>query len=97
MCAAYLDFLAATLPQVLGPLLGPDFGELEATLMELREESAMCRGRVIVDGKRHANMTLVFVFEPGGAVPGGKQELLESHEREAFTTLGSPWLPPEPK
>ena len=35
MCAAYLDFLAATLPQVLGPLLGPDFGELEATLMVL--------------------------------------------------------------
>mmetsp|Transcript_10977 Transcript_10977/g.25506 ORF Transcript_10977/g.25506 Transcript_10977/m.25506 type:complete len:515 (-) Transcript_10977:83-1627(-) len=35
VCAAYLDFLAATLPQVLGPLLGPDFGELEATLMVL--------------------------------------------------------------
>lgn len=68
---------------------------LEATLVELREESAMCRGRVIVDGKRHANMTLVFVFEPGGKVPGGKQELLEKHEREAFTELGSPWLPPE--
>jgi len=68
---------------------------LEATLMELREESAMCRGRVVVDGKRHANMTLVFVFEPGGKVPGGKQELLETHEREAFSALGSPWLPPE--
>ena len=67
---------------------------LEATLMELREESAMCRGRVIVDGKRHANMTLVFVFEPGGKVPGGTQELLENHEREAFGALGSPWLPP---
>jgi len=35
VCAAYLDFLAATLPQVLGPILGRDFGELEATLAVL--------------------------------------------------------------
>lgn len=69
---------------------------LEAKLVELREESAICSGRVLLAGKRHANMTLVFVFEPGGKVPGGKQELLETHERDAFSELGSPWLPPEP-
>jgi 3-hydroxyacyl-[acyl-carrier-protein] dehydratase len=71
---------------------------LEATLEELRPESAICKARVIKDGKRHANMRLLFVFDPDGKPPAGDRGELEAYERNEFRRLGSPWVPsPKPE
>ena len=66
---------------------------IEAKLRELREESAICRAVVFVDSKRHANMELIFVFDPSGSPADGDREFLENYEREEFRRLGSPWIP----
>lgn len=66
---------------------------LEAKLVELRPESAICTARVIKDGKRHANMRLLFVFDPDGEPPAGDRGELERYERAEFRRLGSPWAP----
>jgi len=67
--------------------------QLEAKLVELRDESAICRGVVKVDGVRHANMKLVFVFDPDGASADGDRDFLEDYERKEFVRMGSPWTP----
>jgi 3-hydroxyacyl-[acyl-carrier-protein] dehydratase len=66
---------------------------LEARLTELRDESAICRATVKVDGKRHANMKLVFVFDPDGQSADGDRDFLEAYERKEFVRMGSPWTP----
>jgi len=74
--------------------VGPDVElDIEVTLRELREESALCRAVVRCDGKRHANMELLFVFDPQGRPAAGDQEFLEQYERDEFVRLGSPWIP----
>jgi len=74
--------------------VGPDVQiELRAKLKELREESAICSASVHLDGKRHTNMTLVFVFDPDGKSADGDRDFLEQHERNEFKRLGSPWSP----
>lgn len=67
--------------------------ELGATLVELRDESAICKATVSRDGKRHATMTLLFVFDPSGKPPDGDRGQLEAYERAEFVRLGSPWVP----
>jgi 3-hydroxyacyl-[acyl-carrier-protein] dehydratase len=77
--------------------VGPDLEvEIEVTLRELREESGLCGAVVWHNGKRHANMELLFVFDPGGRPAAGDQEFLERYEREEFVRLGSPWTPSPP-
>ncbi len=72
--------------------------ELEARLTELREESAICTAVIKRDGKRHANMRLVFVFDPEGRSADGDRDFLEAYERREFERLGSPWVPsPKPQ
>jgi len=76
--------------------VGPDqVIELRARLKELRDESAICTASVHLDGKRHANMKLVFVFDPDGKSADGDRDFLEQHERNEFVRLGSPWSPSE--
>ncbi len=67
--------------------------QLEAKLAELRDESAICRATVKVDGARHANMKLMFVFDPDGASADGDRDFLEAYERNEFVRMGSPWTP----
>jgi len=77
--------------------VGPNVDlELEAKLLELRDESAICRAIVRCDGKRHANMELLFVFDPDGKPADGDQLFLEQYERDEFVRLGSPWTPSLP-
>ncbi len=66
---------------------------LDAKLVELRDESAICRANVKVDGVRHANMKLMFVFSPEGDPADGDREFLENYERNEFVRMGSPWTP----
>ncbi len=66
---------------------------LEATLSELRDESAMCRASVKIGPKRHANMTLVFVFDPQGASADGDRDFLEAYERAELRRMHAPWSP----
>ena len=67
--------------------------EIEARLVELREESAICKAVVRHQGKRHANMELIFVFDPSGRPADGDRDFLEEYERNEFVLLGSPWSP----
>jgi 3-hydroxyacyl-[acyl-carrier-protein] dehydratase len=67
--------------------------ELHASLKELRPESAVCTAQVRRGKKRHANMTLIFVFDPDGKPADGDQEFLEQYERDEFVRLQSPWTP----
>ncbi len=69
--------------------------ELRASLTSLRPESAECRASVHIGSKRHATMSLIFVFDPDGKPPS-IQEDLEAWERANFAALASPWQPPEP-
>lgn len=66
---------------------------LEAKLTELRPESALCRCAVKIGKKRHANMQLLFVFDPDGASADGDRDFLEAYERAEFRRMGSPWTP----
>lgn len=67
--------------------------ELRAKLTSLRPESAECRASVHIGKKRHANMTLIFVFDPEGKPPSIEEDL-EAWERANFAALQSPWQPP---
>lgn len=69
--------------------------ELRASLAELRPESAVCNAEVRVGNQRHANMRLVFVFDPDGRSADGDRDFLEAYERAEFVRLGSPWTPSE--
>ena len=68
--------------------------ELRAKIVSLRDESAECRASVHIGKRRHANMTLLFVFDPEGKPPATEEDL-EAWERANFASLGSPWQPPE--
>ncbi|MCO4769323.1 MAG: hypothetical protein KDA24_04780 [Deltaproteobacteria bacterium] len=67
--------------------------ELRGKLVALRPESAECRASVHIGKRRHANMSLVFVFDPSGEPPATEVDL-EAWERDNFRSLGSPWQPP---
>ena len=67
--------------------------ELRASLESLRPESAECRASVHIGPKRHANMSLIFVFDPDGKPPSIAEDL-EAWERANFAALSSPWQPP---
>ena len=66
---------------------------LEARLDELRPESALCRATVKIGPKRHANMSLVFVFDPEGASADGDRDFLEAYERAELRRMSAPWTP----
>ncbi|MEE2829338.1 MAG: hypothetical protein VX498_09130 [Myxococcota bacterium] len=67
--------------------------QIEASLSELREESAICKAVVRHQGHRHANMELLFVFDAEGATADGDRDFLEGYERKEFRRLKSPWKP----
>lgn len=67
--------------------------ELRGKLVALRPESAECRASVHIGSRRHANMSLVFVFDPSGEPPATEVDL-ERWERDNFAALKSPWQPP---
>ena len=67
--------------------------ELDAKLLELRPESAMCRATVKIGTRRHVTMKLVFVFDPEGASADGDRDFLEAYERNELRRMGSPWTP----
>jgi len=67
--------------------------ELRAKLTALRPESAECRASVHIGARRHANMSLIFVFDPEGKPPSIEEDL-EAWERANFAALNSPWQPP---
>ena len=66
---------------------------LEAKLTELRDESAICKAVVKIGKRRHANMRLLFVFDPDGDPASGDREFLEAYERNEFVRMHSPWSP----
>ena len=66
---------------------------LEAKLSELGGEYAICEAVVKVGERRHANMRLLFVFDPGGDPASGDREFLEAYERNEFVRMNSPWSP----
>ena len=66
---------------------------LEAKLAELRDESAICKAVVKIGKKRHANMRLLFVFDPEGDPAAGDRAFLEQYERNEFVRMNSPWSP----
>lgn len=66
---------------------------LEVDLVALRPESAECRAVVLIGTRRHATMTLLFVFDPEGKPPSVAEDL-EAWERANFAALRSPWQPP---
>jgi 3-hydroxyacyl-[acyl-carrier-protein] dehydratase len=68
--------------------------QLRARITSLRPESAECRASVHIGTRRHANMTLLFVFDPDGTPPSIEVDL-EAWERANFAALRSPWQPPE--
>ena len=69
------------------------FEDRDGTLVALRPESAECRASVHIGSRRHANMSLVFVFDPSGEPPATEVDL-ERWERDNFAALKSPWQPP---
>lgn len=66
---------------------------LEAKLKELRDESAICTAVVKIGKRRHANMRLLFVFDPDGDPASGDRDFLEAYERNDFVRMSSPWSP----
>lgn len=69
---------------------------LVATLDALRPESALVKGRIEVEGKRRAQMELLFVFNPDGVPDQVNGMTLEAFEREELRRLG--WaMPDEPR
>jgi 3-hydroxyacyl-[acyl-carrier-protein] dehydratase len=66
--------------------------ELRARLDGLRDESAECVGSVHVAGRKHADIRMLFVFDPHGKPPSVEADL-EGWERGEFARLGSPWQP----
>ena len=67
--------------------------ELSAKLKELRPESALCSAEVRIGTRRHANMTLLFVFDPDGASADGDRDFLEAYERAELRRMSAPWTP----
>lgn len=68
--------------------------EVKASIVALRPESAECKASILIGKRRHANMRLVFVFDPDGKPPATEVDL-EQWERDNFASLDSPWQPPE--
>lgn len=66
---------------------------LRASLVALRPESALCRIEAQGDGARCASMSLMFVFEPEGGVPGGDAPRLRAFLESELRRVGSPWQP----
>jgi hypothetical protein len=61
--------------------------ELEASLVELRDESAICKAAARLDGKITTEAELVFVFNPGDLDTPEAQAKLERLERENLAQL----------
>lgn len=61
--------------------------ELEANLVELRDESAICKGFARLDGKITTEAEMVFVFNPGDLDTPEAQAKLERLERENLAQL----------
>jgi len=61
--------------------------ELETTLLELRDESALCKAAARLDGKISTDAELVFVFNPGDLDTPEAQARLEQLERENLKQL----------
>jgi 3-hydroxyacyl-[acyl-carrier-protein] dehydratase len=61
--------------------------ELEANLVELRDESAICKTAARLDGKITTEAELVFVFNPGDLDTPEAQAKLERLERENLAQL----------
>jgi 3-hydroxyacyl-[acyl-carrier-protein] dehydratase len=68
-----------------------DHVTLRARLDALRPESALCRIEAERDGRRCASLRLMFVFEPGGGVPGGDPGRLRAFLESELRRVGSPW------
>lgn len=61
--------------------------ELNAMLVELRDESAICKAEARLDGKITTEAELVFVFNPGDLDTPEAQAKLERLERENLAQL----------
>ena len=63
---------------------------LEVRLKALRHESGIVRGTVFADGKRRANVELLFAFDPEGVPTLVEGMTLEQFERREMCRLGYP-------
>ncbi len=63
---------------------------LEVKLKALREESGVVRGVVWAEGKRKANVELIFAFDPQGIPDLVEGVTLEEFERREMVRLGCP-------
>lgn len=63
---------------------------LEAKLKSLREESGVVKGVIRAEGKRKANVELLFAFDPAGLPDLVEGMTLEEYERREMRRLGYP-------
>ncbi len=64
-----------------------DVIELRAELSELRDESAICKVKALVDGKATTDAEILFVFNPGNLEETFAQYELEKLERRQLKLL----------
>ena len=63
---------------------------LEVKLKALREESAVVKGLIWAEGKRRAQVELIFAFDPNGILAEVEGMTLEEFERRELIRLGYP-------
>lgn len=64
-----------------------DVIELRSQIMELRDESAICKVKALVDGKPTTDAEVLFVFNPGDLEETFAQHKLEALERSNLKQL----------
>ncbi|MDY0060188.1 MAG: 3-hydroxyacyl-ACP dehydratase FabZ family protein [Myxococcota bacterium] len=65
--------------------------QLHTKLVELRDESGLCRVRATVDGKQTTSAEQIFVFDPAGLDTEEGRRKLARHEDLAFTIAWEGW------
>jgi 3-hydroxyacyl-[acyl-carrier-protein] dehydratase len=68
---------------------------IESELESARNDAAMCRARVLHEGKCCARFHLMLVFDANGGTGTADRSVLEAHSREEFMRLNAPWKPPD--
>jgi 3-hydroxyacyl-[acyl-carrier-protein] dehydratase len=69
---------------------------IKTQLEHIRRESAICKASVSSNNCLHANMRLMFAFDPDGLQDDRPRAELENFERSEFLRLGLQGFPPGP-
>jgi 3-hydroxyacyl-[acyl-carrier-protein] dehydratase len=66
---------------------------LDATLVDLGAQSALCKAELRHLGRRCVSASLLLVFDRDGGAGAGDEAALRQAAREEYRRLGSPWQP----